>query len=90
VSASVTATCNRANPFRVDLSTETEFRRMYYAWTGFCSPVVSASAKIRIVPVEKSAPPWRSSAGLILETEEGRMCLGGETWMRLLNLNGRG
>jgi hypothetical protein len=51
---------------------------------------VSASAKIRIVPVEKSATPWRSSAGLILETEEGRVCLGGETWMRLLNLNGRG
>ena len=44
---------------------------------------VIAGAKIPIVPVEKSATPVWSKAGLILETEEGRMCLGGETWMRL-------
>jgi hypothetical protein len=43
---------------------------------------VSAGAKIPIVPVEKSATPKGSEAGLILETEEGRMCLGGETWMK--------
>jgi hypothetical protein len=45
-------------------------------------PTVSAGAKIPIVPVEKSATPKGSEAGLILETEEGRMCLGGETWMK--------
>jgi hypothetical protein len=50
---------------------------------------VSAGAKIRIVPVEKSATPGRSPVGLILETEEGRMCSGGATWKKLLSLNGR-
>lgn len=45
--------------------------------------------KIPIVPVEKSPIRGRQPTGLILETEEGRMCLGGETWMRLSNLNSK-
>jgi len=59
--------------------------------TGFLGtvPDVSAGAKIDIVPVEKCATPGRSPASLILEAEEGRMCSGGETWMRSLSLNGR-
>lgn len=46
---------------------------------------VSAGAKIDIIPVEKCATPGRSAAGPILDSEEGRKCSGGPTWMRLLN-----
>lgn len=45
---------------------------------------VIAGAKISIVPVEKSATLGGRQLGLILETEEGRMCSGGATWKRLL------
>jgi hypothetical protein len=42
---------------------------------------VSAGARIPIIPVEKCTTLGRWSAGLILETEEGRQRSGGETWM---------
>lgn len=46
---------------------------------------VSASAKIDILPAEKCATPWAVAAGLILVSEEGRMCSGVEMWMRSLS-----
>jgi hypothetical protein len=52
-------------------------------------PIVSAGAKIPIVPFEKSPTLGGQPEGPILDSEEGRACSGGVTWMRLLNLNGR-
>lgn len=46
---------------------------------------VSAGAKIGIIPVEKSAILGGRQPGLILDSEEGRMCSGGATWKRLLS-----
>jgi hypothetical protein len=52
--------------------------------------IVSAAAKIDIIPAEKCATPGRWTAGPILVFRGGRKCSGGETWKRLWNCDGKG
>ena len=58
---------------------------VFLAWQQQTETYVSAGAKIGTIPVEKSATLGGREPGLILDSEEGRMCPGGATWKRLLS-----